>query len=125
MRVRSRSKNQFAVRFVRLKFGSASLTAAEFDRLCSAVERINLEGLAALCTGEDLFTASVAERSSQLCRSCAPNLPKKELDDHATAKIVSAVGGGQYPNDRLGARLTARIFRTVSSHACNGRPPCR
>lgn len=60
LRVRSRSKDQIDVRLVQLKSGTAGLTAGEFDRLCSAVERIDVEGLAALCTGKDVFIAPVS-----------------------------------------------------------------
>jgi hypothetical protein len=60
VRVRPRAKDQIDVRLVQLKSGVAGLTGAEFDRLCSAVERISVEGLAALCNGPAVFTAPVS-----------------------------------------------------------------
>ena len=60
IRVRPRAKDQIDVRLVQLKSGVAGLTGREFDRLCAAVERIQVEGLAALCKGPSVFTAPVA-----------------------------------------------------------------
>jgi len=59
VRVRPRYKDQIDIRLVQLKSGTAGLTGIEFERLCSAVERISVEGLAALCDGQTLHTATV------------------------------------------------------------------
>lgn len=59
VRVRPRSKDQIDIRLVQLKAGAAGLTATEFERLCSAVERVSVEGLAALCDGASVHTARV------------------------------------------------------------------
>jgi hypothetical protein len=60
LRVRPRSKDQIDIRLVQLKAGAAGLTAGEFERLCSAVERVSVEALAALCDGATVHTAKVA-----------------------------------------------------------------
>jgi hypothetical protein len=63
VRVRPRSKDQIDIRLVQLKAGAAGLTAREFDRLCSAAERVSVEGLLALCDGPHVFTAAVSRVS--------------------------------------------------------------
>jgi hypothetical protein len=60
LRVRPKSKDQIDIRLVQLKSGVAGLTAAEFGRLCTAVERVSVEGLAALCDEATVHTARVA-----------------------------------------------------------------
>ncbi|MCX6026137.1 MAG: hypothetical protein NTY23_07770 [Chloroflexi bacterium] len=60
LRIHPRSKDQIDIRLVQLKSGVAGLTGTEFDRLCSAVERVSAEGLAALCNGTAVFTAPVS-----------------------------------------------------------------
>lgn len=49
-KVLARAKDQIDIRSVQLKSGVASLTGGASDRLCSAVEHVNVEGLAALAT---------------------------------------------------------------------------
>ncbi len=60
LRVRPRSKDQIDVRLVQLKSGQAGLTSTEFERLCSAVEHVNVEGLGAFWDGTDVHTAPVS-----------------------------------------------------------------
>jgi hypothetical protein len=75
VRIRPRSKDQIDVRLVQLKSGTAGLTGAEFDRLCSAVERVNVEGLAALCNGSAIFTAPVSRAVVSAVETLRPNQP--------------------------------------------------
>jgi hypothetical protein len=60
VRVRPRSRDQIDIRLVQLKSGVAGLTGREFERLCSAVEQISVEGLAALFDGTTVFSAPVS-----------------------------------------------------------------
>ena len=73
VRIRPRSKDQIDLRLVQLKSGSAGLTGTEFERLCSAVERVNVEALAALCNGREVFTAPVSRAVVSAVEKLRPN----------------------------------------------------
>jgi hypothetical protein len=73
LRVRPRAKDQIDIRLVQLKSGVAGLTGRESERLCSAVERVNVEGLAALCNGSEVFTFSVSRAAVSAAEHLRPN----------------------------------------------------
>lgn len=73
LRVRPRAKDQIDIRLVQLKSGVAGLTGTEFDRLCSAVEQVSVEGLAALCSGSMVFTMPVLRAVVSAVKQLAPN----------------------------------------------------
>jgi len=73
LRVRPRAKDQIDIRLVQLKSGVAGLTGSEFERLCAAVEGVNVEGLAALCNGPTVFTAPVSRAIVSAVEQLRPN----------------------------------------------------
>lgn len=73
LRVRPRYKDQIEVRLVQLKSGVAGLTGVEFERLCLAVEKINVEGMAALCNGDTVFTTAVSRAIVSSVKKLRPN----------------------------------------------------
>jgi hypothetical protein len=73
LRVRPRAKDQIDIRLVQLKSGVAGLTGSEFERLCSAVEHVNVEGLAAFCNGKAVFTAPVSRLVVTAVQRLRPN----------------------------------------------------
>jgi hypothetical protein len=78
LRVRPKDTDQIDVRLVQLKSERAGLMGVEFERLCLAVENINVEGMAAVCNSDTVFTTAVSRAIVSSVKKMRPNQAVQE-----------------------------------------------